>query len=400
MPTLRSSLPFVLFAAAHAAAQDAIPPATDARLLPLHAGATWTYETEFPEVPRSKPVRSVVVDEGGTTLADGRRVHQLRVETEGAPSPRFEHWCVDERGVQRLLARDAAVRGEVDATATALAWLRLDAGDAWQWQGAHDLVRDEQGRPWQHRAEVKGRDVHVRTPAGAFRAVHVAVRSDRDGVTQLRRELWFAPGVGIVRDEHRDAIRHVRRELLSFTPAVTNDRDARVQAFLERELATTSTPAWNNPPYLTWIEDGAEVLALPGRIVVARNEAWTRAFYVDATEVHAFQPDQPQRVAIVARAAFGTESALPPETQPLRPLALLLARVEATRQQLGRIHEVPVSLQPPRAVPGNSHRQVAVELRGGAVDGTTTRVAVWLTLARSTQVLVHSETERIADAGR
>jgi hypothetical protein len=59
-----------------------------------------------------------------------------------------------------------------------------------------------------------------------------------------------------------------------------------------------------------------------------------------------------------------------------------------------------VSLTPRRPVPRDSHRHTAVEVIGGAPDGTLRRVAVWLTIRRSTDLQVATDVVDPDAAGR
>lgn len=374
--------------AATTLAQAPTPAAHD--LMPLQVGSEWVYDATVTSLARSKPVRSTVTAEAKCVLADGREVHQLRVETADEKSPHFEAWSVGDDGITRFLAVDARRRGAIAFDATPLAWLRLPgkAGSQWQWQGKHDIAVAFPERGWTHVAEIVAGEELVAVPAGSFRAVHVRVVSSHDGQAQLHRDLWFAPNVGIVREQHRDAEMSFQRELVAFRTA-KQDREARLRQEIDKDLMNPATPAWNNTPFVQWIEDGPEALLLPGALAVVRTDVGAKLWFVGADSVHALQANQATTLAPVMREAFGT--AMPPVDAPIESLARLLARAEAARLGFARIREVPVTLAPPRAPSNRSHRRAAVEVQGGALDGTTRRVAVWVAVSQSSDVQVATD---------
>jgi len=366
---------------------QATPPATTAaELMPLQVGARWVYDVTRTSLPPTKPVRSTVVDEGRCVLPDGEEVHQLRVETAGENAPRFEAWSLGDAGIRRFLALDDRVRGAIDFASAPLRWLDWPArkGDSWRWQGKHDVAFASDGHGWTHQATVVGTEEAITVPAGSFRAVHVRVESAHENVRQLLRELWFAPGVGLVRERHEDAEHDVERVLVAFAKP-TDDREARVQRHLEEELANPKTPAWNNTPFVQWLEAGPEALWLPGAIAVVHTDTGSRLYYV-GEKVLGFAVNQRELLAASLRDAFGTETARLPNHVPIDALALLLARAEAARLGFERVREAPVTLKPQYAPHPASHRRAAVEVIGGARDGTDRRVALWIDLRRQSDV--------------
>jgi hypothetical protein len=157
--------------------------------LPLQPGARWVYAVERAENQGWVDAgTSTVTAEIGGTLADGRRVHQLRVEATGERAPRFEQWSVEADGVRRFSSRDPFVRGAIDAGAAPMQWLSLPAAPStsWQWQGPHDLVADPEGLSWSHEAAIVAPDARIGVPAGGYRATHVRVASKRNGTVQPR----------------------------------------------------------------------------------------------------------------------------------------------------------------------------------------------------------------------
>ncbi len=370
------------------AAQQPEPPP----LLPLHEAARWTYAVERQAAAGAAIAASTleVVDEGGFTLPDGARVHQLRVTAGDGTPPTFVCRSVRADGVYEHRCEHPARRGTIDLDAVPLRVVALPLPADARWHGFGCLANgDDVHADWLHQTTLLARDVAVAVPAGEFRAVHVRIRSTR-GQSSRERELWLAPGTGIVREELRaDGAREVRR-LTAFEPG-RDVRRAELRAHLAAELHDPNRKPYDHPPWIAEIDDAPEAMLLPGRICIARAGTWTRCYYVDAAGAHPFDYLEADRAAVAARAAFGSDSALPPETVPAEALALLVARTHAEVCNLRRLRRVEPTLQPAHAAPHDG-RHAHVELRGGAPDGTMRRVAVWLTLARS------SHLEVVADA--
>ncbi len=363
--------------------------------LPLQHGTRWTY-LEPPPALSDKPNQPrktvVVVAEGTAWLPDGTQVTQLRTEREGK-TPTFAWVAVNEGALRQLLPRDATRRAAFDTSAPGMAWLPANPkNDAtWEWTGGHDLLTDTGGAVFTHEATCGNVAAVVETPAGTFTTTRVLVKTKLDSTRIAERELWFAAGVGIVRERHRDGTREWERELQKFEPAP--EEVPRLRKHLEGELAFRRLPAWTNPPAVRWHEGGAESLHVPGRIAVAEGEAGSTLYYVSAG------PDGITRFGVLngnsaiaaSRLAFGSDSAVPPESVPTRDVALLLARAEADRRGMLRVHEVPLTLKPKRPQATDSHRQAAVQVQGGARDGTTKNLAVFLTIRRFTDLQIATD---------
>lgn len=385
---MRSVVSFVM---AGAAVLPAIPaqaprsPAVLAAQLPLQHGTRWTYTETAPAIAGKPPQERqlVVVAEGTAVLGDGTRVTQLRTERDGK-APTFAWVAIADGALRQLLPRDPTRRAAFDATAPGMVWLPANPrqGETWQWTGGHDLLTDTDGRAFTHTATCKSIAAVVATPRGTSTGTRVHVVSQLDGRNAAERELWFAPDVGLVREHHRDGTRSWERELVRYEPAP--DDAARLREHVVAELAHRSLPAWNNPPALRWHEGGPESLLVPGRIAVTEGERGSQLYYVDGGPdgIARFGIDGGDHAIGASRLAFGSDSAVPPESMPVRDLALLLARAEADRRGMLRVHEVPLTLAPKRPPSTDSHRRAAVQVQGGARDGTTQNVAVFLTIRR------------------
>jgi hypothetical protein len=360
-------------------------------LLPQRADAHWSWRQTRHSPDGAPPVTTTVValDEGGGTMPDGERVHQWQLTTDGA-APWFACWSLRADGLYRHPMQNTSVRGTIarDRPSARLVALPLGTADTWTWRGP-DVTDDAAGdlAELEHHATLVATEAKITVGAGTFRAVHVRIDSERGGTAVGTHSLWFAPGVGLVREERHRGEERTVRELQTFKLPRTTPRD-RLVAHLERELGRNPKfPVFHATPWIVWVDDLPEALLLPGRIAVAKAETWSKCFYVDEKAVIEFEPREADKVALAARAAFGTKTAAPPATLPLRSLALLLARTHAERCNLGRVRETAPTLQSERK-PGVKGDTVNVEVIGGAPDGTDRRVAIWLTLARFSDVRI------------
>ncbi|MBL8753178.1 MAG: hypothetical protein JNK15_07745 [Planctomycetes bacterium] len=393
---MRSVSPLVVVALATVPllAQAPRTPVVTAADLPLQHGTRWTY-LETPPALSAQPNRArkpvVVVAEGTAWLPDGTSVTQLRTERDGA-SPTFAWLAIADGALRQLLPRDATRRASFDATSPGMTWLpaNLQPGATWQWTGGHDLLADTGGAMFRHEATCDRVAAEIETPAGKFQATRVLVKSTLDHAPAVERELWFAAGVGLVRERHRDGTREWDRELQKFEPAP--DDVPRLRTRMAADLLRQKT-AWTNPPAVRWHEGGAESLHLPGRIAVAEGDAGSQLYYVAAGPdgIAPFGAHRGDDMIAAARLAFGSETAVPPESVPVRDLALLLARAEADRRGMLRVREVPLTLTPKQPQSTHSHRRAAVQVQGGARDGTVKNVAVFLTIRKFSEVQIATD---------
>lgn len=387
-PSRRVVFPVFVVLAAAAPAQQA-PPPTEAEqghanvapptvvppnLAPLCTGAVWTYAVTEHDGTTVRRSLQTVTDEGPYSLPGGGTVHRLRLETSRPAAVTFTCWSTDAFGVHEHVLGDAGRRGTIDVAAAPALLLSvpLDAGATWRC-GAHT-------------ATLVDAAAEVLVPAGRFTTAHVRI----DGPAP--RELWFADGVGLVRERRVDGERREVRELTAFAPGADTRRE-RLLAHLDELLGKGHVPAFNNTPWIGWIDRAPEAMVLPGHVAVVKTETWSRCWYVDAHGCHAFEPREADRIALAARAAFGTDTALPPADVPAEALALLLARTWAERLHLANVTRAAEVTLTARPLLGDSPRRAAVQVAGGAPDGTERRVAVWLSLDRSSDVQVATDAD-------
>lgn len=355
-----------------------------ARELPLKQGARWTYEVAH---DLAAVVTVTVHDEGSFQLPEGGTVHQLRVTKAGNPAATYELWAMPDYGVYQYANRDASKRGTLDLAGTPMRlWASnreaIDGGQRrWQWQGPQIAVAFGVGPgvhstgDWQHHGESLGREEIV-VPAGKYQAEHVRIRSEQSGRATCVRELWFAGGVGVVKQVVRRGTEEWSGRLVDFSVG-RGEQTQRIRDYLDQQQAAGRGEAFNNAPRVTWIQDAPEAMLLPGRIAVVHTDAGNACYYVDDQSITEFWPTDSSSCAGVAQKVFGQKTARPPPDVPLRPLALLLVRTEAAKHHLGNVRATKVTLQPKRPLP-TTGRNVKVEVVGGALDGTERRIAIWL----------------------
>lgn len=366
----------------------------DKQPLPLYEGTRWTYEVSHgDEVPDTV----TVVDGGAFRLPAGGDVHRLTVLVAGATGVQHEAWAMPDYGLYSYVGVKSGGRGMIDLAQKPMRlWASNTAGVArreWQWRGPvigrlFGVGAASHPGLWRHHGESLG-EKWIVVPLGKYGVEHVRIRSELDGQPTQVRDLWFARGVGIVQQVVRVGDDEWRARLVE-RRAGTGDAAARKMVIdhLESRLRKGIGKPFNNDPRVTWVDAAPEAMLLPGRVAVVRTDAWTDCFYVDEERVMRFDPMG--GLAGVAQQVFGRETARPPEDMPLKPLALLLARTEAARHQMGNLRETEVTLKPPRPMQTGG-RGARVELVGGMLDSTLRRIAVWIQVGKRAQVQVATD---------
>ena len=195
-------LPVLLLAAAVPARLFAAdpPPAND-DLLPFAVGNTWTYRVQPFVVPGQPPtyqddrfvvrvVRHEMVGDQTCFFVEGR----LRDRVTAT-----EHVAVTKDGLTRFRADNFDIRPPVTV---------LKSGAAAAWVAEYQLGdRNATGR---FRQEIAG--TPTRVPAGTFRRATV-VHGEVNGT---QTTMWYAAGVGLVRQEISEGKRTTRLELEKF----------------------------------------------------------------------------------------------------------------------------------------------------------------------------------------
>jgi hypothetical protein len=195
-------LPVLLLAAAVPAPLFAAdPPTPGENLFPLAVGNTWTYRVQPFIVPGQPPnyqddrfvvrvVRQEMVGEQTCFLLEGR----LRDRVTAT-----EHVAFTRDGLTRFRSDNYDIKPPVTV---------LKAGAAAPWVADYQLgERKATGR---FRQEIAG--APTRVPAGTFRRATV-VHGDVNGT---QTTLWYAAGVGMVRQEISEGKRTTRLELEKF----------------------------------------------------------------------------------------------------------------------------------------------------------------------------------------
>jgi len=370
----------------------------DKRRLPLQQGSRWTYDIGHGD---EMPATVTIVDEGVFQLPMGGNVHQLMVVRAGTVGARFESWAMPDYGVYSYRTEQRDRRGTIDLKnkpmrlwASNRAAKEGAAGRRWQWRGPlrGQLLgmgpADPEPLDWHHEGESFGRKSIV-VPLGKYDAEHVRIRSQCDGCETHEREVWLANGVGIVKQVLRIGKKEWRGQLVEYTRG-KGDGSKRVRDYLDEQLKKGRGVAFNNEPLVSWVNMAPEAMRLPGRIAVVTTDGFIDTFYVDDERVMQFSPHNEAIVGAVAQRIFGAKTARPPEDEPLKPLALMLARTVAARRQLGNVCETKVTLTPPR-LPQTEGRNVCVEVIGGDLDSTPRRIAVWLHAGKRSQMLIATD---------
>ena len=239
-------------------------------------------------------------------------------------------------------------------------------------------------------------------PAGRYVAEHIRIRSQRQGSATQLRDIWLTPAVGVVQEVRTCGTKKHSQKLTSFTAGQGPDTQ-RLLRFLLEEQRNPKTEPFNNAPRVTWLEAGPEALLVAGRIAAVHTDNWRRCYFVARDRILPFAPAEISWFAPVAHTAFETKTARPAEHVSLHGLALLLARAAAALEQFGRVTEEPVTLAPRRKLPVKlsiNGRQASAQIVGGALDGTTRHIAVWLTIDRNCDLHLVTDQPGTAADGR
>lgn len=367
-----------LLAPAVAAQSGAAPRAPT---LALQEGARWRYQQNTIRQGQPLPASTIAAtDEGACVLPSGRLCHQLRVEHGDTTT--FEYWSVGDDGIRQHRSRAPAHRGELDPDATPALLLAtpITAGDRWQW------VDGDPGQPLENTAELVAAATPIDVVAGRFTAAHVRITTRRGERSVGTRELWFAPVVGIVRDERHLDGSLLRRDLVDFQPG--HDLEATRDRRLRADIDGDPVLAASGPPWIGWLRDGAESLALPGRFAVVKNDARSLCCYLDDRRVH--------RILDLGNAAHWGEidqrmrrdPQAYDQTSPTA-LARAIARLHAERCNMAGVEPVGVITRELTApLPAHDEQQLAiVEFAAVAPDLRRHHVTVlvqWLPAGRRT----------------
>lgn len=231
-------------------------PDAAAHWMPQCRGAHW----EFRVGRNGTVLQRSYDDEGEVDLPDGNRGHQLR-RTTGSEIA-FEYWSARHDGVfayMPLASMDREPRRGVEDMPPAC-WLRAPLGIETHWQFDQPFLGqiaagpgDRDDKPWPHvhyEATLVSPGEQLQLPAGNFVTAHVKITFALVGTDDPKpwsgsRELWFARGIGFVKqiERDRDGAVVATTELLKFAPG-TAEPDP--QPALQRWLA--ATPPWSQRP--------------------------------------------------------------------------------------------------------------------------------------------------------
>lgn len=350
---------------------------------------------------QSNPAKPKGIDAGLLTVTaestahmpDGSQLHQLRVGRGEQGITTYEVWSITDGRVLQHASKSMLRRGTLDLEASPMEIRRRAKSAAankphrWQWQGpllGADLGSGNRaGEPsvgvWHHQAESLG-DESIVVPAGTFTAEHIRIRSEQRGKEPFLRDVWLAPGVGVVCEERRCGKSQRMQRLKEFTSGRGRGAE-RFIAHLEGQLKKGRGKAFNNTPRVTWLEAGPEALLVAGRIAAVHTDGWNANYLVTRDSMVAFDLTGSIGLGRVAYAALDAKTVVPSLQLDLHGLALLLARSEAALHQFGNVRPVPVTLEPSRTL-RKADREASAQITGGALDGSQRNIAIRLSFAR------------------
>ncbi len=304
-----------------AAIRDDRTPAQDGGkpLLPLVPGTQWVFDAT--RDGRTREVVRRVLGAKVVTGAGERQhvVHQVLVLDGNASG--FEYWSADDRGVYRHAAlRGGPAVAEFQPLAAGGPWTRVVAlplGTETAWTTTAVATREVDrvvaaggaaagGRTenvaLDQRAELVAAAAEVRVPAGTFRAVHVRIvpaaaggaagdmgDAGVAGDAGVVEQLWFAPGVGIVRaTRDHGGVTTESMELRSSTPGREVPAAEQVlRTFLAKDAGVTN---FGPVQSTAWLAASGELLLPSSRFAVVTFVDRTVVYRVQDGKVTEFDP--------------------------------------------------------------------------------------------------------------
>lgn len=201
----RTLLVVALAALSTASPSRATGPAAEAKApdyYPLKVGTKWHYQFESNDGQKAQLTNQI----GGVEQIDGRELARLEVYNQGQKSPYTEHLASTEGGVFRVRMSSLDLSPPM-----CLIRYPLKAGQTWggvtSVGGRRMTIEAKQGRPEE-----------VRVPAGTFRAIPCTIVVS-DGADKAPTTLWFAEGVGIVKQRSENGTQTITLELTKYEPA-------------------------------------------------------------------------------------------------------------------------------------------------------------------------------------
>jgi len=282
-----------LCAAAVSQAQEpAPPPNSGAHFLPLAEGTTWTWHVTRDDGDRRTERDETSVVWGEVPARDGTTVAQLR--TTRGEHVSWSYWAARDDGVH--VYRNAylgRLRG-AGRDRERLLPAPVGATSKWEWDEQRTVQTMGGGKPpdpeslrVHHQAELLAMTAPVTVPAGSYRAVHVRIVSTGASIDgELRRDVYFARGTGIVKEEHTGTDVHQVRELTAFTLGTAQPLDAepllRAWRTGRPELAVAE---------VEWLSAAEAECYVRGRFAILRLPDRASCVLVDAGGVTEFAVD-------------------------------------------------------------------------------------------------------------
>lgn len=368
-------------------------PNSGAHFLPLAENTSWTWQVTRRDGDQASERNETSRVWGMVPAVDGAMVAQ--VQTTRGDFISWDYLAARNDGV--FTYRNAYLGGLRGVTRIDERLLPAPVGGTTQWEWDQQLsyqtmgdapAPDPAAMRVHHLAKLLAMDEAVTVPAGSYKAVHVRIAAT--GAQVYTRDLWFARGVGIVKDEHTSADTHQVRELTAFTPGrnVAFAAEAALRAFCQ------ATPPFADAA-VEWVPVGGEACYLRGRFAILRTGDTSTCAHVTGAGVVTFAPDDKaywttQLAALIddrTPANAGQQRSRPGDDLQLTYLAGLAARLQALRQGCsglksgGSQTEQQLGAQPSTTCTVSVHARSAnhdpvlvracMQVDGGAVTGMT-----------------------------
>lgn len=257
--------------------------------LPLGEGTTWTWHVTRKDADGASERDETSRVWGTVPAGDGKPVAQVQTRRDGYVS--WDYLAARNDGVFTYHnAYLGGLRG-VGGVDARLLPAPVGATTQWEWneQLSYQTSGDGPGPDPEttrvhHLAKLLAIDEVVTVPAGIYKAVHVRIAAT--GANVYTRDLWFARGVGIVKDEHTSRDTHQVRALTAFAPGARSTFDP--EAVLQGYRKATPQQAAST---VEWVPVGDEACYARGRFAILRDGDTATCAHVTQDGVVTFAPD-------------------------------------------------------------------------------------------------------------
>ncbi len=413
------ALASLLVLAASLAGQDAPAkphPNAGTFYFPLQAGSHWTWRTTMTHDGATHTGERVAWD-FGPVPAGAATCEQWLVSTDSTAQAFPEYWSADSKGVYEHACRYmGGMRGARDERTRLLpAPVGLETKWTWDYQLSYQTMGDVERDPERDKVSCVGEllaaDTAVTVPAGEFRAAHVRITSrcdhwDRENV----RELWFARGAGLVKEQRSSSQGTVLYELAAFhlaSPAPPTDPRTALEKHLQNDPRRSA-----GEPVVQWIDREEIACYLPDAFAVVTfgeaEDSARAAFRVGERVQEIAADDLPLWSATWARMqvppemrATATRANRPPaggrEDHALVFLARVYGEIEARRRGLTAIEFT--GSNSTRRLGAETSTECEVHLACKRSDGEAALFLAGIEARSGTLTKVHARLEKTEGVG-